>query len=207
MTSSPQNAGPAPGALMRAAMRLVTAMRLGIVVVTLHWLIAGKPVWFMVGALSAMLSFGLAAVIQDPVLRAASSLCVTALLFAHIVFGMQAGLYETSAVFDKLMHLFGCGAIAGLVATATSDYCARKQVALPTPLLWGLAVGIVVSLGTLWEVFEFAIDRTGLFQAQKGLTDTMLDLVADVIGALATVTAFIWMNRRKAYTLPKGALP
>ena len=207
MTSSPRNARHEPGALTRAALRLVTAMRLGIVVVTLHWLIAGKPVWFVVGALSAALSFGLAAVIQDPVLRAASNLCVTALLFAHIVFGMQAGLYETSAVYDKLMHLFGCGAIAGLVASATSDYCGRKQVALPTLLLWGLAVGIVVSLGTLWEVFEFAIDRTGLFQAQKGLTDTMLDLIADVIGALATVSAFIWMNRRKTYTLPKGALP
>ncbi len=55
--------------------------------------------------------------------------------------------------------------------------------------------GIAVSAGTLWEVFEFTLDRTGLFQTQKGLTDTMLDLVADTVGALATMGLFAGLVR------------
>ena len=40
---------------------------------------------------------------------------------------------------------------------------------------------------TVWELFEFTIDRTGLFYAQRGLIDTMLDLLADAGGAVMTV--------------------
>ena len=67
---------------------------------------------------------------------------------------------------------------------------------MPLPLLLLLAAGVVVTLGTLWEVLELAIDRTGLFQARRGLTDTMLDLMADAIGALAATIAFTVRARR-----------
>ncbi len=186
-----------PVIFARTAERLVAMMRLGIIVVTLTWLLSGKPLWFIVGAVSTTFSFLLPALIQDPVLRAAISLCVTALLFAHVVFGMQAGLYETSTIYDKAMHVFGCSAIAGIVIAAVSQYCARTRTRLPVPLLWVLAVGVVVTLGTLWEVFEFAIDRTGLFQSQRGLTDTMFDLIADTIGAVVTACAFVGLTKRR----------
>lgn len=186
-----------PVSFARTAERLVVMMRLGIIVVTLTWLLSGKPLWFVVGAVSAIFSLLLPTLIPDPVLRAAISLCATALLFAHIVFGMQAGLYETSTIYDKMMHAFGCSAIAGVVIAAVSKYCARRRIQLPAPLVWILAVGIVVTLGTLWEVFEFAIDRTGLFQAQRGLTDTMFDLIADTAGALATACAFVGLTKRR----------
>ncbi len=204
MSPSFHGAMPARTALIGTVGRVVIAMRLGIAVVALTWLLTGRPLWFAVGTVSVVLSLCFSAVVEDPALRAAISLCVTALLFAHIVFGMQAGLYETSAVYDKMMHLLGCSAIAGIVGWSASGYCKRRRVQLPTALLWALAVGIVISLGTLWEVFEFAIDRTGLFRTQKGLTDTMLDLIADALGALATAGACIWMKRRSAATMLKG---
>ena len=197
MDSYAQDERLQPVSFVHTAERLVAMMRLGIVVVTLVWLLSGKPLWFIVGAVSATFTLLLPVLIEDPVLRAAISLCVTALLFAHIVFGMQAGLYETSTIYDKLMHMFGCSAIAGLVIAAVSRYCARTQTRLPVPLLWVLAVGVVVTLGTFWEVFEFAVDRTGLFQAQRGLTDTMFDLIADTLGAVATACAFVGLSKRR----------
>ena len=191
-----------PTALRNKADWSAKAMRLVIIATTLTWLQSGKLLWFLVGAVCTALTFLPAAWIQDPALRTASSLCASTLLFAHVVFGMQAGFYETSTVYDKVVHMLGCSAIAGLVITAISHYCARRNIHLPLPLLLLLAIGIVVSLGTMWEMFEFALDRTGLFQAQRGLTDTMLDLVADLFGALAAMTVFAFRARRTVRAAP-----
>ena len=45
--------------------------------------------------------------------------------------------------------------------------------------------GFAVTLGTLWEVFEFLIDWSFGFNMQKsGLLDTMTDLLVDIAGAV-----------------------
>ena len=41
-----------------------------------------------------------------------------------------------------------------------------------------------IGMGVLWELFEFAVDITLATTMQKGLTDTMVDLLVDAIGAL-----------------------
>lgn len=166
------------------------AMQFTILATAIYWLQLGKHLWFVVGVVCVALSLLPAVLLRDHTLRAASSLCVTTLLFAHIVFGMQAGLYETSTVYDKVMHILGSGAVAGITIATVSQYCYRRQFQLPLLLYLLGVLGIVVSLGTLWEIFEYAIDRTGLFQTQRGLTDTMLDLIADTAGALAAISVF-----------------
>ena len=47
-----------------------------------------------------------------------------------------------------------------------------------------------LSVGTLWEIIEFALDRTGLFAARHGLIDTMIDPLADALGALLALSIF-----------------
>ncbi|MEX3007117.1 hypothetical protein [Hoeflea sp. TYP-13] len=161
----------------------VPAMQLVIIATSFGWLASGNLLWFAVGAVCTILTFVPAMCISDAAIRAATDLCVSALVFAHVFFGMHVGLYETSVVYDKLIHALGCGAIAVIVIAFVSRYCSHRRIDLPVPFLFLFVTGIVVSLGTLWEVFEFAVDRTGLFQSQKGLSDTMLDLMADVLGA------------------------
>ena len=53
-------------------------------------------------------------------------------------------------------------------------------------------------LARYWEIFEFSIDRTGLFQTQRGLADTMLDLIADTVGALMAAATFAGMSHHRA---------
>ena len=55
-----------------------------------------------------------------------------------------------------------------------------------------------VAVGTIWEIFEFAMDRTFGTTMQKpmlhdpsGLTDTMWDMVVNVLGAL-TISVYGW---------------
>jgi uncharacterized membrane protein YjdF len=62
-----------------------------------------------------------------------------------------------------------------------------------------------VAVGALWEIFEFAIDRTFGTQMQKpmlndpsGLTDTMWDLIVDTLGALGISVFGWWYMRRGA---------
>jgi len=175
---------------------LVRVMQFTILATAIYWLHLGKHLWFVVGVVCVVLSLLPAVLLRDHTLRTAGSLCVTTLLFAHIVLGMQAGLYETSTLYDKAMHGLGSGAIAGLMITMLSRYCYLNRLELHQPLFSLIVLGIVVSLGTLWEVFEFSLDHTGLFQSQRGLTDTMLDLIADMAGALMAISLFAGFFRK-----------
>jgi len=61
-----------------------------------------------------------------------------------------------------------------------------------------------VTAGTLWEIFEFAMDglfgmnmQKPMFDDPSGLTDTMWDLVLNVSGALAISLFGWWYMRRR----------
>ncbi|MCP4315684.1 MAG: hypothetical protein GY789_06600 [Hyphomicrobiales bacterium] len=185
----------------------VPAMQLVIFATSLGWLAKGNVFWFTVGIVSVIPTFLPALCIADAALRAATSLCISALVFAHVFFGMQAGFYETSIVYDKLMHALGSGAIAMVVIAFLSRYCHQFRIKLSALLVILLVTALVVSLGTLWEIFEFAVDRTGLFQSQKGLADIMLDLIADALGAGVATWAVIAAGAFTQYHNVRNARP
>ena len=166
---------------------IVALLQVAIIATTLQWWLMGNQLWFIVGVVFALITFVPKFLVRDQQLKIFTSLCITSLIAAHVILGMQLGLYESSISYDKAMHAIGLFAITGLIIAAVSKYCDREQLVLPLSFLSILVLGISVSAGTLWEIFEFAIDLTGLFQAQRGLYDTMLDLLANTAGAL-TVT-------------------
>jgi hypothetical protein len=106
-------------------------------------------------------------------------------LAAHVVLGMAGGLYERSALYDKLVHLTLSFGLARLTQRTLLQYVACHSLTPGVLLLRWVPVLAAVALGTAWELFEFAADASGLVHAQRGLGDTMLDLAADVLGALA----------------------
>lgn len=51
-----------------------------------------------------------------------------------------------------------------------------------------------VSVGTLWEIFEFLMDQLfGSGMQSGGLNDTMWDLILDTVGA-AAISVFGWWH-------------
>lgn len=60
-----------------------------------------------------------------------------------------------------------------------------------------------LAVGTLWEIFEFAMDRIfgtnmqkPMFGDPSGLTDTMWDLIVDALGALfISGLGWLYMHR------------
>ena len=182
---------------------LVIGSRLAILIAAVQWLLADLFRWFVIGVVSFSLTFVPQTLIPDRTLFAATRVCVALLLCANSLLGMHLGLYESSIIYDKLMHSLGTGVIAGLGLLATNQYSLRRQLGLPRTLIFLLVLGTAISAGTLWEVFEFALDRTGLFYAQRGLHDTMLDLIADAIGAITTLALYSGITRFNDFFLRK----
>lgn len=175
----------------------VLLCRLTIGITGLHWLISGDKLSFAVAAVALLLTALPTLCIRDSHLHDVTAVVVALLLVAHIVLGMQIELYETSKLYDKAMHMLGSGAIAGILIITIHTYCSRRRIELPLTLIILLVFGGTLSAGTLWEILEFAIDRTGLFNAQRGLHDTMLDLLADATGAVLATSVFaatIWIK-------------
>lgn len=182
----------------RFSLGLAAVCRLAIIVAGAHWLAAGNALWAAVAAVALVLTFIPIIFISDLVLRDATRGVLASLLAAHVVFGMLGGLYETSAFYDKWTHLLGSGALAalGFVATRRAARGPASRLALPLRLL--LVLTGTLSLGTLWELFEFSVDRTGFFTSQRGLVDTMLDLAADAAGASSVALVFVaWAHYRR----------
>ncbi|MDP4094437.1 MAG: hypothetical protein Q8920_13875 [Bacillota bacterium] len=54
-----------------------------------------------------------------------------------------------------------------------------------------------VTIGTLWEIYEFIMDRTFGYRMQDDLFDTMTDLIFDSSGSLLySVAGFFWLKQK-----------
>ena len=186
---------------MIAGAWLVNLSRGAVMVTSAQWLLLGNLLWFTIGVVSVALTFVPQILIRNRQLLMATKVYVALFLAAHVILGMHFGWYETSAVYDKWIHLLGSSVLTGLVMVAIIQYCRRIKLTLPLALLFTLVLGIAISAGTLWEIFEFIVDRTGLFQAQRGLSDTMLDLIADTVGALAMLGLYAGFDRYRTRAL------
>ncbi|MBL4871794.1 MAG: hypothetical protein JKX72_12695 [Robiginitomaculum sp.] len=107
-----------------------------------------------------------------------------AIWFTGHLLGMFFNMYETSASFDKAMHAIITSGFVMMWIDWVQPALTRSQ---PDPFrrlcsAVLLAFTFTLASAALWEIFEFAIDQTGLFVAQRGLEDTMLDMIAALAG-------------------------
>jgi hypothetical protein len=178
----------------RAAEHLTTICRLGILAVSFYWLYSHNYLWSTVGALFFTFTLVSRIALQKNNLRIITDTSISFLCCTHIVLGMNLGFYESYAFYDKIMHALGSALFTFLIITAVVQYCKRKKFTLPLSLHFFLVLGISISLGTIWEIFEFTVDQTGLFNAQRGLQDTMLDLVANFAGISCVMLIYLKTN-------------
>ncbi len=108
-------------------------------------------------------------------------------LAVGIFFGVWWGLYDSIPHFDKMVHVAG-GVVAAWLALALMQREVTHMAAWKQALIF---VGITSLVGVVWEWAEFASNYTQFthptwyFYFHGGdLADTMIDLAADIIGAL-----------------------
>lgn len=121
-------------------------------------------------------------------------------VFAAIFLGEVRNYYEQYWWWDILLHtmsglLLG---IFGFLLVYVMNETDRVDLHMRPAFVALFAFLFAVSVGALWEIFEFSMDQLFGLTMQKpmlgddsGLTDTMFDLVVDTLGA-AIITLMSW---------------
>ncbi|MGA1872572.1 MAG: hypothetical protein ACMUHY_02780 [Thermoplasmatota archaeon] len=131
-------------------------------------------------------------------------------LFLSIILGGVASFYDRIAWWDLFVHTLSGIIIAliGLSLVYLLNRSSWKKIRLSRAFVAIFAFSFAVTLGALWEIFEFGVDQLFGYNMQRsGLNDTMTDLIVDSIGAFAvSLTGYIYMkgNLRVFERIEKG---
>lgn len=127
-------------------------------------------------------------------------------VFAALFLGEVRGYYARFWWWDIALHttsglLLG---ILGFLLVYVLNEDERIDLHMRPRFVALFAFTFALSVGALWEIFEFAMDRSfgvnmqkPMFDDPSGLTDTMWDLIVDAVGALIiSVLGWWYMHRR-----------
>lgn len=117
-------------------------------------------------------------------------------IFATIFLGEAFDFYERLWWWDVLLHggsALGFGLVGFLFVFMLFE---GDKYAAPAWAIAFVSFCFALSIGTLWEIFEFAVDRIAGTQMQKsGLMDTMGDLIVDTVGAsIGALSGFLYLK-------------
>ncbi|MEK7852128.1 MAG: hypothetical protein AAB275_09615 [Deltaproteobacteria bacterium] len=105
-------------------------------------------------------------------------------LMLDIVFGEGARFYDWVTGWDWMTHFIGTFVIAMFAFSMvyTFHYTGKLRLSLPFIAFFTMMASLAV--GALWEIAEFIVDHFG-YNSQKGLNNTMWDLIFDAVGGVA----------------------
>lgn len=146
------------------------------------------PMTNVYGAFGAIL----AAVVATKIVKADDKLFFIALAFVFMAspMGSILDLYRSFGPYDKIVHLFsGCLLAAfGLliIKNLLSKFAGVNQVEMKKFVIPIVFAACMFSSGCagIWEIFEFVADKIAGGTMQRGMVDTVTDMIAGNIGAL-----------------------
>ncbi|MEE8575335.1 MAG: hypothetical protein V3T30_07975 [Thermodesulfobacteriota bacterium] len=137
-------------------------------------------------------------------------LLVTLAIFLHIYLGEELMFYERIGFWDAILHFFNTSVISllGFMIVYTLHYTHKLRFTIP--MFGFFTVIFALSMGVIWEILEFLVDSIFHTTAQKGLADTMWDLIFDLIaGIVVAIFGMLYARysvpeERKRMTKPIG---
>jgi hypothetical protein len=132
----------------------------------------------------------------DITLDAGLTLWITGAVWLHAVGtvglpGSEKNFYATIWWWDHLTHALSSSVVAGVGYTTVRALDQHSDgIHIPPRFMFVFILLFVLAFGVFWEVLEFTLAEatqllgTGRVLTQYGLSDTMLDLVFDTIGAV-----------------------
>ena len=127
-------------------------------------------------------------------------LATTGFVFASIFLGEAFDFYEKLWWWDILLHGFsavGFGLSGFLFVLMLFE---GDRFAAPPWAIAFITFCVAMTIGAVWEIFEFTMDQSfGLNMQKSGLLDTMGDLIVDAIGGIiASVTGYVYLRHNSA---------
>lgn len=120
-------------------------------------------------------------------------------LYMHVFLGEFRLFYDVYPWWDKAMHLLGTFIISilGFLVVYTLHY--TKKVRLSLPLIGFFTVVFGLAIGAFWEILEFLLDTFLGTNAQRSLTNTMVDLIVDLLSSIVTgLFGVIYVKHKKS---------
>jgi uncharacterized membrane protein YjdF len=117
-------------------------------------------------------------------------------VFLSLFLGSAGDFYYKFWWWDLVLHT-GSGFLLGIVGFI-AVFALNRSEQLPRGMrpffVCVFAVTFAVTLGVIWEIFEFTVDRftdANMQSQETGVVDTMKDLIVDTLGAVV-VAAMGW---------------
>ena len=176
----------------RIELTIALVLQLGILAVTLGALFSQRWLGAFSGAIVLLLTFTPAMLEKQfqLTLPVEFSLVTCVFLFASYALGEARDFYEVYWWWDLMLHGLS-GLITGIIGfLAIYVFHMTHRIEMAAVYVAIIAFSMAVAVGTMWEIFEFLMDRyVGVNMQKSGLVDTMTDLIINAIGA--TVAAAI----------------
>ncbi len=120
-------------------------------------------------------------------------------IFATLFLGEVADFYQRFWWWDVALHFLSALSFGTMGFLLIFMLFEGDRYAAPPWALATLAFCVGLSIGALWEIFEFAMDQLfGMNMQKSGLVDTMKDLIIDTLGAaLGALAGFFYLKERQ----------
>ena len=124
---------------------------------------------------------------------------IVVFIFATLFLGEVGDFYERFWWWDVVLHFMSALSFGAMGFLLIFMLFEGDRYAAPAWALATLAFCVGMSIGALWEIFEFGMDQVfGLNMQKSGLVDTMEDLIIDSVGAgIGAISGYFYLKGRQ----------
>ncbi len=183
---------------MEKRLKLVSrGMQAAMASVVVAGVLTGNLTWVPAAAVSLAISEVPSLLRRDLriVLPVELNLWIVLALFLHVIGGVS-GFYDNLPGWDHVTHAMSSSLIAALgfvIVAALDKYV--ESIYLPTPFLSLIIVMFTMAMGVSWELMEYVIDEISGSNMQYSLSDTMVDLLFDLLAGLIVAVCGMYYLR------------
>lgn len=182
----------------RVELAIALVLQIGIFVVTISALYQGQWLGAFSGTVVLLLTFTPAMLERrlKLTLPVEFTLVTCVILYASFALGEVRDFYEKIWWWDLALHGLSALTIGIIGFLCIYVFYMTNRVSVAAGWIATITFALAVSVGTIWEVFEFLMDHyLGLNMQKSGLVDTMTDLIINATGAaLAALLGFFYVR-------------
>ncbi|MDA0679141.1 MAG: hypothetical protein O3A13_05135 [Proteobacteria bacterium] len=170
----------------KVELAIAIALQISIFLVTVGAFVEAQWLVAFNGALVLILSFAPAIIerrLRVP-LPVELTLITCVFLYASFALGEVRDFYEKIWWWDLALHGLSALTVGIIGFLSIYVFYMTRRIRVAAGWIATITFALAVSVGTIWEIFEFSMDWYFGFNMQKsGLTDTMTDLAINAAGA------------------------
>ncbi|MFA5407432.1 MAG: DUF2238 domain-containing protein [Bacilli bacterium] len=116
-------------------------------------------------------------------------------IFISADLGAVMGLYSSTLYYDKFVH-FASGLLTSwLFAQILGHYYSTREMDKSAFIFSIFCFNATIAL--FWEIMEYTLDLILNQQIQRGLTDTMTDMIAAVVGGIVITIIYAFKLKKR----------